>query len=72
MTKLILGKRGVPIISRNHRCVKPTPDRSREKIRKCLKCRADFLSQHAGVRMCDGCRKSAPGGLCNEDVEFVL
>lgn len=70
--KLVTGKRGVPIISRNHRCVMPEQDRSREKLRKCLTCRAEFLSQHAGVRMCDGCRKSAPGGLCNEDVEVKL
>jgi hypothetical protein len=27
-----------------------------EKIRRCLRCRREFPSQHAGVRLCDPCR----------------
>src|SRR5579859_6271978 len=29
---------------------------ARMKARRCLRCQTEFLSPHAGVRLCDGCR----------------
>lgn len=34
-------------------------DRPRRKVRACLRCGTRFTSEHAGHRMCKGCRPSA-------------
>ena len=35
----------------------------REKMRKCLKCTTDFLSEHMGVRICRECKRGSSYSL---------
>ena len=47
----------------------------RQRTRRCLCCQVDFLSQHAGNRLCDGCREAAghvsPWDLDGEAPDFA-
>ena len=37
--------------------LKPEPDRPSEpKLRKCLKCGKEFMSEHVGERICPKCK----------------
>ena len=37
--------------------LKPEPDRRSEpKLRKCLKCGMEFISEHVGERICPTCK----------------
>ena len=38
------------------------PERFRPKMRLCMCCRKDFMSSHAGNRICEACTNSMDGG----------
>jgi len=46
--------------------------KAREKARKCLKCATDFLSEHAGIRICRECKRGSSYSLGTEWVGASL
>ena len=53
---------GLPMKSVSIKKPEYEPDANRDderKTRKCLVCKAEFLSEWAGERVCHGCKKSS-------------